>query len=187
MWEKGNSCTVGGNINEYSHYGEQYGHSLKQQQQKKPRNKTTISSVQFSRSVVSDSLQPHESQHPRTPCPSPSPGVHSGSRPSSQWCHPAISSSVVPFSSCSQSLSASESFPMSLWRSMSRFLCVCIDFSTLNKYLGIWLLDLMISYVHWALWHLLDCLSKQLLDFAFEQQWSELLLLPVPASIRLYQ
>ena len=70
-------------------------------------------SVQFSRSVVSDSLRPHESQHARPPCPSPSPGVHSDSRPLSRWCHPAISSSVVPFSSCSQSLPASESFPMS--------------------------------------------------------------------------
>ena len=70
-------------------------------------------SVQFSRSVVSDSLQPHESQHARPPCPSPTPGVRSDSCPSSQWCHPAISSSVVPFSSCPQSLPASESFPMS--------------------------------------------------------------------------
>ena len=67
----------------------------------------------FSRSVVSDSLRPYESQHARPPCPSPTPGVHSDSRPSSQWCHPAISSSVVPFSSCPQSLPASESFPMS--------------------------------------------------------------------------
>ena len=57
-------------------------------------------SVQFSRSVVSNSLQPHESQHARLPCPSPAPGVHSDSRPSSPWCHPTISSSVVPFSSC---------------------------------------------------------------------------------------
>ena len=72
-----------------------------------------FSSVQFSRSVVSDSLQPHESQHARPPCPSPSPGVHSDSCVSSWWCHPAISSSVVPFSSCPQSLPASESFPMS--------------------------------------------------------------------------
>ena len=64
-------------------------------------------SVQFSRSVVSDSLRPHELQHARPPCPSPSPGVHSNSRPSSQCCHPAISSSVVPFSSCPQSLPAS--------------------------------------------------------------------------------
>jgi len=72
-----------------------------------------FSSVQFSRSVMSDSLWPHESQHTRPPCPSPTPGVHSNSRPSSQWCHPAISSSVIPFSSCPQSLPASGSFPMS--------------------------------------------------------------------------
>ena len=70
-------------------------------------------SVQLSRSVVSDSLRPHESQHARSPCPSPTPGVHSDSRPLSRWCYPAISSSVVPFSSCPQSLPASESFPMS--------------------------------------------------------------------------
>ena len=70
-------------------------------------------SVQFSHSVVLDSLRPHDSQHARPPCPSPTPGVHSDSRPSSQWCHPAILSSVVPFSSCPQSLPASESFPMS--------------------------------------------------------------------------
>ena len=62
---------------------------------------------------MSNSLGPHESQHARPPCPSPSPGVHSYSRPSSRWCHPAISSSVIPFSSCPQSLLASESFPMS--------------------------------------------------------------------------
>ena len=74
---------------------------------------TNGSSVQFSCSVVSDSLQPHESQHARPPYPSLSPWVHSNSRPSSQWCHPAILSSVVPFSSCPQSLPASESFPMS--------------------------------------------------------------------------
>ena len=72
-----------------------------------------ISSVQFSRSVLFDSLRPHESQHARSPCPSPTPGVHSDSHPSSQRCHPAISSSVVPFSSCPQSIPASESFPMS--------------------------------------------------------------------------
>ena len=72
-----------------------------------------FSSVQFSRSVVSDSLRPHELQHARPPCPSPSPGVHLDSRPSSLWCHPAISSWVVPFSSCPPSLPASGSFPMS--------------------------------------------------------------------------
>ena len=71
-----------------------------------------FSSVQFSRSVVSNSLQPHELQHARPPCPSPNPRVHSDSCPSGQWCHPAISSSVIPFS-CPQSLIASESFSMS--------------------------------------------------------------------------
>ena len=69
--------------------------------------------VQFSCSVLSDSLRSNELQHARPPCPSPTPGVHSDSRPSSRWCHPAISSSVVPFSSCPQSVPASESFPMS--------------------------------------------------------------------------
>ena len=69
--------------------------------------------LQFSRSVVSNSLWLHELQHARPPCPSPTPGVHSDSHPSSQWCHPASSSSVVPFSSCPQSLPASGSFPMS--------------------------------------------------------------------------
>ena len=71
-----------------------------------------FSSVHFSRSVMSDSLRSHELQHARPPCPSPTAGVHSNSRPSSWWCHPAISFSVVPFS-CPQSLPASESFPMS--------------------------------------------------------------------------
>ena len=71
-----------------------------------------IRSDQISRSVVSDYLRPHESQHARPPCPSPTPRVYSNSCPLSQWCHPAISFSVVP-SSCPQSLPASESFPMS--------------------------------------------------------------------------
>ena len=70
-------------------------------------------SVQFSCPVVSDSLRSHELQHDRPPCPSSTPRVHSNSCPSSQWCHPAIVSSVVPFSSCPQCLPASESFPMS--------------------------------------------------------------------------
>ena len=72
-----------------------------------------FSSVQFTCSVMSDSLRPHGWQHTRLPCPSPTPGVYSNSCPLSQWCHPAISSSVVPFSSYTQSLPASESFPMS--------------------------------------------------------------------------
>ena len=69
-------------------------------------------SVQFS-SFQSDPLRPHESHHTRPPCLSSTPRVHSNSCPSSRWCHPAISSSVIPFSSCPQSLSASKSFPMS--------------------------------------------------------------------------
>ena len=71
------------------------------------------SSFQFSHSVVSNSLRPYELQHTRPPCPSPIPGVHPNPRPLSRWCHPAISSSVVPFSSCPQSFPASGSFPMS--------------------------------------------------------------------------
>ena len=70
-------------------------------------NSFKLHSVQFSRSVVSNSLQPHESQHARPPCPSPIPRIYSHSCPSSQWCHPAITSSVIPFSSCPQSLPAS--------------------------------------------------------------------------------
>ena len=72
-----------------------------------------ISSVQFSHSVMSDSLQPHESQHTRPPCLSPTPRVYTNSCPSSRWCHPAFSSSVIPFSSCPQSFPASGFFPMS--------------------------------------------------------------------------
>ena len=73
-----------------------------------------ISSFQFSRSVVSDSLRPHGLQHARPPCPSPTPGVYSNSCPLSWWCHPTISSSsVIPFSSCLQSFPVSGSFPMS--------------------------------------------------------------------------
>ena len=72
-----------------------------------------LSSVQFSRSVMCDSFRPHELQHTRPPCPSPAPEVYSNSCPSSWWCHSTISSSVVLFSSCPQSLPASGSFPMS--------------------------------------------------------------------------
>ena len=77
------------------------------------KTKHTHGSVQFSRSVMSDSLQSHGGQHARLPCPSPTPGVYSKSCPSSQWCHPTISFSVVPFSSYLQSFPASESFQMS--------------------------------------------------------------------------
>ena len=87
-------------------------------------------------SVVSDSLWPHELQHARPPCPSLTPAVYSNSCPSSQWCHPAISSSVVPFSSCPQSLPASGSFPM----------CVCI---------GEWIKKKWFIYISFLSIHLL--------------------------------
>ena len=78
-----------------------------------PVNLVIITSVQFSHLVLSDSLQPHGPQQARPPCPSPTPGVHPNSCPSSRWCHPTISSSLVPFSFCLQSFPASESFQMS--------------------------------------------------------------------------
>ena len=83
-----------------------------------PEERPGCPSVQFSRSVVSDSMWPHELQHARPPCPSSTPRACSNSRPLSQWCHPTISSSVVPFSSCPQSFPASGSFPVS-WLSAS--------------------------------------------------------------------
>jgi len=92
-------------------------------------------SDQISCSVVFDSLRPHELQHARPPCLSPTPGVHWDSRPSSRWCHPAISSSVIPFSSCPQSLPASESFPMSqffAWGSQSTGVSALASFLTKN-------------------------------------------------------
>ena len=92
-------------------------------------------SVQFSCSVASDSLRPHELQHARPPCPSPTPRVHSDSCASSRWCHPAISSSVVPFSSCPQSLPASESFPVSqlfTWDGQSTGVSALASFLPMN-------------------------------------------------------
>ena len=106
-----------------------------------------LSSVQFSRSFVSDSLWPHESQHARPPCPSPTPRVHSNSGPSSRWCHPAISFSVIPFSSCPQPLPASESFPMSqlfAWGSQSTRVSALVSF--LLKNTQDW------SPLEWARW-----------------------------------
>ena len=96
----------------------------------------TQSVSQFSRSVVSDSLRPHESQHARPPCPSPAPGVHWDPRPSSQWCHPAISSSVIRFSSCPQFRPASESFPMSqlfAWGGQSSGVSALTSYSKWNS------------------------------------------------------
>ena len=98
---------------------------------------TSFSSVQFSLSVMSDSLRPHELQHTRPPCPSPTPGVHSNSCPSSRWCHPAISSSAVPFSSWPQSLPASGSFPMSqlfAWGGQSTGVSALASVLPMNRY-----------------------------------------------------
>ena len=106
-----------------------------------------FSSVQFSRSVVSDSLPPHESQHIRPPCPSPTPGVHSNSCPLSQWHHPAITSSVLPFSSSPQSLPASGSFPMSqLFASGSQSIGVSASASVLPTNTQDW------SPLEWTGW-----------------------------------
>ena len=97
-----------------------------------------FSSIQFSCSVVFASLWPHESQHTRPPCPSPTPRVHSNSCPPSRWCHPAISSSVIPFSSCPQFLPAPESFPMSqlfTWGGQS--IGICFSISPSNEQPGL--------------------------------------------------
>ena len=94
---------------DYEHLIAKFWHKLK----KVGKTTRPFSSVQFSHSVVSYSPWPHELQHTRLPCPSPTSRVHPNSCPSSRWCHPAISSSVVPFSSLLQSLPASGSFPMS--------------------------------------------------------------------------
>ena len=99
-----------------------------------------IRSGQSSRSFVSDSLRPHESQHARPPCPSPTPGVHPDSCPSNQWCHPAISSSVVPFSSCPQTFPASGSFPKSqLFTSSGQNIGVSASTSVLPMNIQGWL------------------------------------------------
>ena len=98
---------------------------------RKPNRMNKFSSVHFSPSVLSHSLRPHELQHTRPPCPSPTPKVYSNSCPSSRWCHPAISSSVIPFSSCPQSLPASESFPMSqlfVWDGQSTAVSALVSF-----------------------------------------------------------
>ena len=114
-----------------------------------------ISSVQFSRSVVSNALRPHELQHARPPCPSPTPGVHPNPCPLSWWCHPTISSSVVPFSSCPQSFPASGSFQMSqLFASGSQIIGVSASTSVLPLNTQDW------SPFRWTGW--ISLLSKGL-------------------------
>ena len=111
-----------------------------------------FSSVHFSHSIVSDSLWTHESQHARPPCPSPTPGVYPNSCLSSQWCHPAISSSVVPFSSCPQSLPASKSFPMGqLFASGGQSIGVSTSASVLPMNTQDW------SPLRWTGWISLQC------------------------------
>ena len=101
--------------------------------------KKLFSSVQFSHSVKFDSLWPHELQHSRSPCPSPTPGVHLNPCPLSRWCHPTISSSVVPFSSCPQSFPASGSFPMSqLFASGGQSIGVSASASVLLMHIQDW-------------------------------------------------
>ena len=117
---------------------------------------SSVSSVQFSRSVMFDSLWPHGLQHARLPCPSPTPGACSNSCPSSQWCHPTISSSVIPFSSCLQSCPASGSFQMSQFfalgsQSIGDWAFFSFSISPSNEYSG------LISF--WMDW--LDLLAVQ--------------------------
>ena len=97
-----------------------------------------VSSVQFNRSVVSDSLQPQGLQHARPPCRSPTPWVYSNSCPLSLWCHPTISTYVVPFSSCPQSFPAAGSFQMSqFFPSGGQSTGVCFSISPSNDYSGL--------------------------------------------------
>ena len=106
-----------------------------------------ISSVQFSRSVMSDSLRPHGLQHARPSCPSPTPRVHSNSCPLSQWCHPNISSSVLPFASPLQSFPASGSFPMSqLFASGGQSIAISVSTSVLPMNTQDW------SPLEWTGW-----------------------------------
>ena len=100
---------------------------------------TYMYSIQFSRSVMSDSLQPNGPQHARPPCPSPTPGVYRNSCPLSRWCHPAISPSVIPFSSSPQSFPASGSFQMSQFFASRwpKYWSFSFNISSSNEYSGL--------------------------------------------------
>ena len=109
---------------------------------------TLVSSVQFSRSVMSDSLQPHGLQHARPLCPSPTPGACSNSCPSSRWCHPTISSSVIPFSSCLQSFPASGSFQ---WVSSSHQVAKVLEFQLQHQsFQWTFTIDLLWDWLVWS-------------------------------------
>ena len=141
-------------------------------------------SVQFSHSVVSDSLRPQESQHARPPCPSPTHRVYSDSCPSSQWCHPAISSFVIPFSSCPQSLPASESFPMSqLFARVDQSTGVLVLLNFLKKSLVFPIL-LFSSFLFIDHWGRLSYLSCCFWNSAF--RWVYLSISPLPFASLLF-
>ena len=109
---------------------------------------SVFSSVQFSRSVVSNSLQPHERQHARPACPSPTPRIHTNPCPLCQWCYPTISSSVIPFSSCPQFFPASGSFPMSqLFTSSGQSIGVSASTSVLPMNTKDWSLAWIFSWI----------------------------------------
>ena len=113
-----------------------------------------IAVFQFSHSVMSDSLRPHGLQHARLPCPSPTPGAYSSSCPLSQWCHPTISSSVIPFSSRLQSFPASGSFPMSqFFVSAGQYVGVLM-FSKVNlKFCSFWKeLNIYCLKIYWSIY-----------------------------------
>ena len=131
-------------------------------------------SVQFSSSVMSASLRPHESEHARPSCPSPTPRVYSNSCPSSWWCHPAISSSVIPFSSCPQSLPASESFSEStLHMRWPKYWSFSFSISPSNEHPG------LISFrMDW-----LDLLAVQGTLKSLLQHYSQILNVPNVANI----
>ena len=113
-------------------------------------NSILVLSVQFSRSVMSNSLQPHESQYTRPPCPSPTPGVHPNPCPLSLWCHPTISSSVSPFSSCPQSFPVSGSFQMiQLFASTGQSIGVSASTSVLPKNTQYWS---PLGWTGWSPW-----------------------------------
>ena len=129
----------------------------------------TFCSVQFSRSVVSDFMWPHELQHSRLPCPLPAPGFHPNPCPLNQWCHPIISSSVIPFSSCPQSFPASGSFPMSqLFTSCGQSIGVSASTSVLPMNIQDW------SLLGWTGWISLEkAMATHSRTLAWEVPWME--------------
>ena len=127
---------------------------------------------------MSDSLRPHELQHTRSPCPSPSPGVHSSSRPLNWWCHPAISSSIFPFSSCPQSLPASESFPMSqLFEWVGQSTGVSALASILPNNTQGW------SHLEWTGWISLQSMTVNFQIFKLDLEKAEEAEIKLPTSV----